>query len=198
MYTPSDRSQFQANLVKHDKHKLPIEQQEILNWISEQFGVKALYFSCEKREPSEGTAQQLVHLIFETVDDVKKIQASRATNTAIAGKFMAYLKSTSEVIVTCRPLKKLSSEILNEMLDDEKRSILKTFENVWTISQSVIFYFTASQVKENQVNGISKKIGEELEAADEKYGVSQNSPYRFDSKETFDRDYESKWHYYWK
>jgi hypothetical protein len=94
---------------------------------------------------------------------------------------------------------------LQEMLDDEERAILKTFESVWTMSQAVIFYYTDAQIKENLTNGISARINEVLGRVAEKYGFDRGSPYsfdskqyRFDSKETFDRDYESNWYYYWK
>ena len=63
---------------------------------------------------------------------------------------------------------------------------------------AVVFYYTDAQVKENLTNGISTKINEALGRAAEKYGFDHGPTYRFDSKESFDRDYESNWYYYWK
>jgi hypothetical protein len=103
-----------------------------------------------------------------------------------------------EIIVTYRFLKELNREIVKEMRDEEKRNILKTFESVWTISQTVVFYYTDVQMKENMTNGSSIKISEALDQVDKKYGSDGSSPYRFDSKESFDRDYNGQWHYYWK
>jgi hypothetical protein len=220
MYTLSDKSQFQALAITQGKHKLASEHLEIMECITKQFGVKALDFSCETRKTSKGFPQQLIHLVLETVEDVKQMQADRANNAVITERFLKYFKSADrgnaipdslksdvfpvgtnpfpEIIVTYRPLKGLSRETMQEMLDDEKRAILKTFESVWTISQAVVFYYTDAQVKENLANGISTRINEALGQADEKYGFDRGSPYRFDSKETFDRDYESNWYYYWK
>jgi hypothetical protein len=219
MYTLTDKSQFQAWAIRQGKHTLAIVYQEIMDWITKQFGVRALDFSCERREAAKGAPQQLVHLILETAEDVKKMQADRAGNKAIVERFVNYFKSADshnavdplknnifpmetnpypEIIVTYRPLKEVNGEIVKEMLDDEKRAILKTFESVWTISQTVVFYHTDAQVKENQANGTSAKIIEALEQVDKKSGLNGSSTYRFDSKESFDRDYGGQWHYYWK
>jgi hypothetical protein len=191
-----------------------------MDWITKQFGARALDFSCEKRENSKGRPQQLIHLIMETAEDVKLMQANRADNTMITERFLKYFKSADsnnsipdplksnvfpvetnpfpEIIVTYRPLMVLTREILKEMLDDEKRAILKSFESVWTISQTVVFFYTDAELKENLMNGISTKITEELEQADKKYNLDPGYSYRFDSKEYFDRDCESNWYYYWK
>ena len=220
MYTLTDKSQFQARAIKQGKHNLASVHQEIMDWVTKQFGVRALDFACETRATSKGAQQQLVHLILETAEDVKQMQAHRADNTLITERFLKYLTSAHsnnatpdtlksnvfagetnpfpEIIVTYRPLKELSRDLLEEMLEDEKRAILKTVENVWTISQHVVFYYTDVQVKENLTNGTSTKISEALEQADKKYEFNRSSAYHFDSKESFDRDYESNWYYYWK
>jgi hypothetical protein len=220
MYTLTDKSQFQAWAIKQGKHKLATVHREIMDWITKQFGVRALDFSCETRETSKGSAQQLVHVILETAEDVKQMQGNRAANTMIAERFLQYFKSADldnaipdplknnvfpletnpfpEIIVTYRPVKELDGEILKEMREDEKRAILETFESVWTISLTVVFYYTDAQVKENMTNGISTKICEELEQADKKYEFNPGYPYRFDSKESFDRDYSGNWYYFWK
>jgi hypothetical protein len=220
MYTLTDQSQFQAQAIKQGKHKLAAVHLELMDWISKQFGVRALDFFCETRKTSKGLPQQLIHLILETVEDIKQLQANSAATTIITERFLKYFKSTDsnnhvhdplksnvfpietnpfpEIIVSFRPLKQLDRKIMEEMLDDEIRAILKTFDNVWTISQSVAFYYTDAQVKENLTNGTSAKITELLGQADEKYGFKRGYPYRFDSKESFDRDYQSNWYYYWK
>ncbi len=193
-----------------------------MDWITIQFGVRALDFFCETRKASKGS--QLVHVILETIDDVKRMYAHHADNATIAERFLNYFKSAHspdiiadplkstdlsfetnpfpEIIVTYRPLKELEKKILEEMseemLKDEERAVLKTFESVWTMSMAVVFYYTDAQVKENLINGTSAKINEELGRVAEKYGFERGSSYRFDSKETFDRDYESNWYYYWK
>ena len=227
MYTLTDKSQFQALAIQQGKVKLAKEHQEIMDWITIQFGVRALDFFCETREASKGS--QLVHVILETLDDVKRMYAHHADNAAIAERFLNYFKSAHspdtiadplkstdlspdsyrdetnpfpEIIITYGPFKELEKKILKEMLEemlkDEKRAILKTFESVWKISNTVVFYYTDAQVKENLMNGTSTKINVALEQADKKYEFDPGYPYRFDSKETFDRDYESNWYYYWK
>jgi len=219
MYTLTDKSQFQAKAIKQGNHKLAPVHLELMDWMTKQFGVRALDFCCEARVNQKGTPQQLVHVILETVEEVKQMQANRAEHAIIAEQFLKYfqsadsnnhtdsLKSTifspetnplPEVIVTYRPLKELDRKMLQEMLDDEERAVLKTFESVWSMSMAVVFYYTDAQVKENKTNGTSAKVNEALQQAAKKYGFDSDSSYRFDSKETFDRDYESNWYYYWK
>jgi len=222
MVTLTDKSQFQAGAIKQGKHKLATVHQEIMDWITKQFGVRALDFYCETRVTSKGSPQQLIHVILETAEEVKQMQPNRAGNILIAEQFLKYFKSADsdnpiqdqdplkrnilsfetnpfpEIVVTYRPFKEVTTEIRQEMLDDEDRAILKTFESVWTISMSVVFYYTDAQIKENLANGTSAKINEALEQAAKKYEFTFGSPCRFDSKESFDRDYESNWYYYWK
>jgi hypothetical protein len=220
MYTLADKSHFQALAIMQGNHKLAAVHAEIMDWITKQFGVSALDFFCERREASKGLPQQLVHVILETTDDVKKMQADRANNAMITERFLKYFKSANthnsiadplksnvfpvetepfpKIVVTYRPLEGLTKTILQEMLDDEERAVLKTFESVWTMSMSVVFYYTDAQVKENLTNGTSARIIEALGQLGEKYGYDRGYSYRFDSKEIFDRDYESNWYYYWK
>jgi len=187
MYTPGDKSQFIALAIKSGRRKPDAADQQILDWITDQFNVRALHFFRETRDQ-----QQLVHLILDTPADVKKLQSNHASSKAIAEKF-----PFPEVIVTFRPLKELSDEILREMRDDDERAVLKTFESVWTISENVIFYFTDKQLIENEANGTSNNIREQLKKVDAQYGLFSRT-FHFDSKEVFDRDYGSNWYYYWK
>jgi hypothetical protein len=219
MYTLADKSRFQAKAIAQGRHSLAVEQQRIMDWIRKQYDVHALDFYCETRDTSKGVRQQLVHVILNTAEDVKRMQA-RGSSPEVLERFLKYFTSVEssnpisdplkrnvfpaetdpfpEIIVTYRPLKELTLEILEQMLDDEKRAILKTIECVWTISQTVIFYYTEAQVKENLANDISKRIIAQLRHVDGKYGSKRSASYTFDSKEVFDRDYESNWYYYWK
>ena len=83
MYTLTDKSQFQAGAIKQGKYKLATVHLELMDWITKQFGVCALDFYCETRATSKGLPQQLVHVILDTVEDVKKMQANRADNKVI-------------------------------------------------------------------------------------------------------------------
>lgn len=215
MYTLTDKSQVQASAIKSGRHKLAPGDQEVLDWISGQFGVKALDFSCETRRTTEHP-QQLVHVILEGPDEVKKMQADRTGCLSIADRFLGYFKSaspldplkrdvltietlsTSDIIVTYRPFKEPSRGVWEEIFADEKRAVLKTYQDAWVLSQTVVFYFTDAQIKENDANGTSAQITQALHSVERMFGLVKLSEYRFDSKETFDRDYQSNWYYYWK
>jgi hypothetical protein len=219
MHHLREKAEFQAFCIQQGRLQLSTAHQELMDWISKEFEVRALDFSCETKAKSGGDLKQLIHLILETPADLKRIQVDRAAQEMIAARFVQYLNSadahgtldplkrnifhidkqpTVALVVTYQPLKKVDAAILKELLDDEKRTILETFESVWTMSQSVIFYYTDAQRQENLHNGISAKISDALLAVERKYALQNNSVFSFDSKESFDRDYESKWHYYWK
>lgn len=219
MHHLSEKSQFQAFCIQQGRHRLANGHQELMDWISKEFGVRALDFSCETKGNANGNSKQLIHLILETPADLKRIQADRTAQEMITARFVKYLNSadaqgttdplkrdifpiemqpTAALVVTYRPLKKFDEAVLKELLEDEKRAILQKFECVWTMSQSVIFFYTDAQLQENQLNGLAAKISEELLKAERKCASEHNSVFSFDSKESFDRDYEGKWHYYWK
>src|ERR1700752_2535045 len=161
-YGLPDKLQFQAAALKKGKCKLANVHQEIMDWISGQFNVRALDFLCEKREDPKSSLQQVIHIVLETADQVKSMHANRADAALVTERFLKYFTSGNskatdplkrdvfpsqplpypEIIVTYRPLKALSREVLEEMLADEKRAVLTTFESVWTISQQVVFFFT--------------------------------------------------------
>lgn len=191
MYKPSDRSQFLAYAVKCGTQKLAPEQQEIIDWITTHFEVCPLNFFSETKDGS----RHVVHFILETPGDVKKMQDNHAATRSIAERLS---KSFPGAIVTYRPFKLPDPKVVQEMLSGEIRSTLKNFESVWTISQNVIFYYTDEQVRQNLSNGTSAKINEDLAMVMEKYGFDRGSAYNFDSKETFDRHYQSDWYHYWK
>lgn len=212
MHSLTDRAQFQAQQIDAGRHKLPHEEQQFVSWISREFNVVALDFFCERK----GDKSQLVHVILKTDDDVKKMQSSNQ-HAEITNKFIEYLRSVPKTveplkadvfpvdtdpfpktIVTFRPVTGVSGHISNEMLREEQRAILKTFDSVWTISQSVIFYFTTEQITQNKANGTSQEIVAQLNKAAEKFGFTHHSQYYFDSKEIFDREYKGDWYYYWK
>ncbi|NOT74214.1 MAG: hypothetical protein HOP08_04740 [Cyclobacteriaceae bacterium] len=217
MITIPDKSQFQAWAIKLGKHTLPPESLEIMQWISKQFGVSALDFYCEKRETPKGS-QQVVHLILESGEDIKKINADRANTVLITERFLKYFTTAKslntdptkadvfpadtnpfpKVIITFRPFKDVDNKIFKEMMEEERRAILDTFGNVWTVSMNVIFYYTDAQIKENLENGVSAKIIEAMDQLEKRYDYTSAYPYRFDSKEYFDHGCEGKWHYYWK
>ena len=220
MYTLTDKAQFQALAIMHGEHQLAAVHQQIMDYVSKQFNIRALDFYCERRETTKGLSQQLAHVIVENAADIKQAQENRAGSALVVERFMEYFKSTDansfandptksnvfpaetspfpKVIVTYRPLEEPSLKSFQEMRNDEKGAILKEFASVWTISQSVVFYHTDAQIKENLSLGISAKISELLNQVERKYGAVTDTSYQFDSKESFDRDYESKWHYYWK
>lgn len=142
MFTLSDQSQLQASAIKKGNYKLAGAHQEIIGWITKQFGVKALDFSFERREASPAS-QQLIHIIVETAEDVQHMQANREHTNVITERFRKYLQSPEAsnhqhdplkrsvfpidtqppIIVTWRPLKEVKPDIQKEIIETGKRDI---------------------------------------------------------------------------
>ena len=117
MHTLTDKSQLQALDILRGEHKLAPVHQELIDWITKQFGVHALDFYCETKAASKGLPKQLVHVILETVEDVKKMQAHRADNEAIAERFLNYFKSAHSPDTIADPLK--STDLFPDSYRDE-------------------------------------------------------------------------------
>jgi hypothetical protein len=218
-YSLIDKLQFQASLIHQGKIQHAENHQALINWVKNEYGVIILDFCFEKNKSGSVSTKQMIHLVLETVEDVNKLKSKNQIRVEMAEKFLTDFKLNSkiatldclkndifpsdtnpfpQIIFTLRPLEKLPIEILKKMLDDEISSALEQFQTVWTISQNIIFYYTDLQLSENKTNGLSDKILELLGNLCKKYDIAPRSPHNFDSKECFDRDYQSNWYYYWK
>lgn len=231
MYNPTDKSYIQARAIKTGKHKLSIAHQQLVDWVSQQFDVNALDFTCETRETSMGYRQQFISIILETKSECQKIE-TRNNQVEIAKKFMAYFTSAEaalnngdqlknsvfpvndkpfpEIIVGFHSLEEIELKIAKKKVGEKFQAFHKKYKNhIWLINSMsdnqhpIVFYHTDLQVNENRVNGITQTICDdflkELKKHDEFNYFGQHSiSIRFDSKESFDRDFQSNWHYYFQ
>lgn len=124
--------------------------------------------------------------------------------------FPATLKPFPEVIAGFHALEDIEAIIARTKAAEAIKTIGNDYPvQIWSVTlyndnqNTIIFYFTDRQKTENESNGfndiIRKRVLEELKKYDDFgfFGTHSLSLY-FDSKESFDRDYQSNWHYYFQ
>jgi len=107
--------------------------------------------------------------------------------------FEPYAKAEANEKVTESKIKQLQSEINNE----EIWAIVKAFNT------AVFFFYTNEQVRRNEYDGMREKLSlkyfELVKQFDEfDYFKKDDFSINLDSKETFDKDYQGNWYYYFK
>lgn len=223
MYNASDKSYLQTRAIKRGQHKLIPTHQQLVDWIKDTLNINVLDFTCETKETSAGYRQQMLFIIIETFSDEKKV-STQENEDLIREKFMEYFTlndpvirnfdplkkdifpltngSFPETLICFRPLEEIELKIAKEKVRKDLTFIEKYKEHVWRYDIETVFYYTDAQVKENRQNGISQAIENELLENYKKYDEfnyfgSHSIAIVFDSKETFDRDFEGKdWVYY--
>ncbi|WP_133259575.1 hypothetical protein [Pseudochryseolinea flava] len=225
MYNTTDKSYRQARAIKAGTYRLPLVYQDFVDWLSRQFNVSVLDFACETKETSKGLKQQLLYVIVERVSDAARLESDRGNDIRIAHEFVSYFSSLDaeartidplksnvfalntdpypEVIIAYRPLEEIEKKIVDEKIKSECHAVIRKYGEVWTMSDNVIFFYTDQQVMENQINGEAKKLLQEILSIMKKYDEfgyfgTHSLSFRFDSKESFDRDFQGNWYYYWK
>ena len=124
----------------------------------------------------------------------KKEQEYTANNRRVFFHvFEPYAKAEANEKVTESKIKQLQSEINNE----EIWAIVKAFNT------AVFFFYTNEQVRRNEYDGMREKLSlkyfELVKQFDEfDYFKKDDFSINLDSKETFDKDYQGNWYYYFK
>lgn len=91
MFSSSDNSYKQARSIKKGEHTLHAKYQELVDWVSKEFNVNALDFTCETKETSMGYKQQVIRIHVETIEEARKLDTNRSHEPKIIDKFMNFL-----------------------------------------------------------------------------------------------------------
>lgn len=219
MIVPSDPDYINTKLVKQSSEKIDRVFQDLAIWISIQFGTKVLNIYYDTIDTDKNRPRLNIIFEFETekakfVDIHGNFDSSR--QKSIADKFI-------EILCTKFPTKKYSTERLfvyfsafepvarreavwnipKNKIDKLKKELSRN--NVWEIYMefevTTIFFNTESQIEECTANGTVELIKEKyykiLKKYDEFGYIKRDSHFlTFDSKENFDKNYESNWFWY--
>jgi hypothetical protein len=120
------------------------------------------------------------------------------------------LYDTKDMLVTFSSFEAIAKNEANESIPEAKIRELKeeiSNDNIWEISRAfsgvTFFFYTKEQVEENSKNGIKEfltgKYFSLLKTYDEfNYFKKDSYSIYLDSKENFDKNYQSNWFYYYQ
>jgi hypothetical protein len=220
MITCSDIEYKSTKLIKQGKRHLAPLFAELAQWISSTRNTNVLNIVYDTVSPDDRPRLQI---ILELDSEMKKFREGEFGNfnqneqKAISARFkelLTYHKisgyNTVKLFVVFSAFSRLAKEdadskITETQITDLKRRIGNP--ELWEISRcfgSVTFlFFTDAQAKKSDKDGLRKTYAERyfqmLKPHDE-FGYLSATEYHvfFDSKENFDKNYESNWYYYYK
>jgi len=216
MYSANDASYLRARALKKGEAKLALSHQEMVDWLSNQFEVRALDFKFETKNISPTLHQQVIGIILETVADSIQID-SRENRMLIIERFIAYLKTTDlkteqdvlkqdawpfpsdpspEIILAFHPLEALEWRVAWDCISAEIITVKNQFDFIYTIlvnniSQTIFFYKDEQLTETNKAATLNALLML-LKKHDEfgYFGLASfsNTTY-FDSQENLDKNY---------
>lgn len=225
MYNAKDKSHIRARAIKKGEYKLNPVHQEFVDWASNLLGVRVLDFELETKETSRGYKQQIVAIIVERIEEEERLEKDYGKQQVIAQRYLAYLSSTPEIarrtdplkkdawpisinpypeiLVFFYPLERVEKSIAETNIKAEWEKTLATFPEFWTLSQDVIFLHTNEQCANRASSGLEARLTEaylKLIKQHDEFGYlgAHSISFRFDTKESFDKNYDGNWYYYWK
>jgi hypothetical protein len=225
MYNPTDKSYLQACAIKRGGYQLDSEAQEIVDWISNRYQVKALDFTLEKVLTSMNYKLQRIGIILEREEECDRME--KQDRTEIVNQFLNYFRQQHskkdklkieffrteddtypEIVFGFHALETIETQVAYEKATEEIRDLEKQFPDVWSFSQNwhywTIFYYTDQQWKDNETNGTTQKIKDSILGILKKYdtfGLIDEKALKyviFDSKQNLDENYSGNIYYYYK
>lgn len=220
MVHSSDIEYQETKLIKLGQKQIEQRFKALADWISAYYDVKVLNIFFDVMSHN---GQPRVSIILEFYDDAMKFHVDDNWWSAfdsmkekeIAEKYMELVKDpdakrAGEIFVCFSAFEPIALEEVNGMIPEERISELQDKLNVpelWTISRcmNVCFFFvyTDKQAKAIRGSEIHQRFVDEyfllLKEYDE-FGYWSKDGFNvgIDSKENFDMNYESNWHYFYK
>ncbi len=226
MYPPPGDLYQQTKAIKLGQYHLDPFYQEFVDWVGNQFSVKALNFGLTTNASYH---QQFVNVVFERSVDCALME-KRTHDRELLTRFVPVLTSPNrphdptKTEVLSAPTPGINQELHGTYssfelgaLDEAKskmgleyiRQLEKAHKDViWKISgdynsHHVVFYHTEAIREQCMSNGISDQIADaflkEYKKVDEfDYFTSDSVALVFDSKETLDSDFGGQEGYYFR
>ena len=191
---------------------------ELSDWFMDKYSVQIINFLFDK-VPGPNSKRYRLYVIIENEADKKKLQpdifhpiekyqkqiAKKFQQLALKYKFIDKAK-LKDLFVAFNDYSDEAKTMANwKAIEEAKEKIERKYSSVWGLlamfSSTVVFYFSDSQIQENDENGLSEKIKNDyyeiLKKYDEMdYYTIENFVIKFDSKENLDKNYEGNLYYY--
>jgi len=218
MITPSDKEYREAKKIKKGEKSIHYPYSDLADWIQSKYSVSVLNVSYCTIEPDN---RPRLSIDLDTEEDQQVFERTRfcvdsKKASAVIKKFKEISEKASlnisfdNIFVIFSAFEPIAKTEANEKVPEKlANKLIEQFpnDNIWCIQKAfsslVIFYFTESEkimaeksgMKNHYLNAYSKII----EPYDE-FGYLGKTPIipEIDSKENFDKNYQSSWFYYWR
>jgi len=217
MVSPSEKVYIETKNIKKGFSKLTSPFAELADWIFLNFGVRPLNIIYDILEHNKRPRLQVIFEFYK--DNIAFITDNGFPNPsrqekvqeafhAIILKDQKYV--TENLFVLFSSFEPIAKEEANGKISNQKLDELEANLNdkeIWKIqrnfSTGIFFFYSDDQVKQNEFNGKKEHLKKEyfklIKDCDE-FGYFDESNFfiKLDSKENFDKNYQSNWFYYFK
>lgn len=218
MVSSGDKEYIESKAIKRGLKKLESPFSDLANWIEINFGVKPLNIVYDILEHNK---QPRLQVIFERYKDNISFKADNdlfpnadrqaIIQNAFKDFIQNYPKFTSDnLYVIFNSFEPIAKEEANGKIDNQKLENLKGDLKgypIWEIrrnfSTGIFFFYTAEQLSKYDNDDTKSRFKNEylkiIKECDE-FGYIDNLTFsiKLDSKENFDKNYQSNWFYYHK
>lgn len=218
MITPSDVEYLKAKEIKKGEESIPHPYSDLADWIRSRYSVSVLNVSYCEIEPDN---RPRLSIDLETEVDRQVFERNRFSvdpkkSSAVISKFKEIsenarlnlsFKNMFAIFSAFEPIARIEA---NEKVPERlANNLIKQFrhENIWCIqkmfSALIIFYYSETEkdqaVRSGMIDQYLKAYADIIQPFDE-FGYLRSNPIipEIDSKENFDKNYESSWFYYWR
>ncbi|WP_298864024.1 hypothetical protein [uncultured Gimesia sp.] len=219
MITAYDKEYKATKRIKQGKTSLESPFDELAEWISATWDVVVLNVVYDHADGLLRAPR--IQVILEYQDHAQKFSKGfnfdKKKQKAIAKKFIEIIKKQPEhgyditgLFVVFSAFDQIAKEEADEQISDLEIEALKAQianADLWEISRCfggvTFMFYTDKQVAKYEQNGkkelYARKYFSILKRYDEfSYCSFADFDIQFDSKENFDKNYESNWYYYYK
>jgi hypothetical protein len=215
MISPSDKEYTLTKAIKLGLDKLNSPFIDLANWIFNEFGVKPLNIMYDTLEHN---TRPRLQIIFERYDDKKAFQKCKSPDTfkqLLANKFRSLIindmrYSPDNLLIICDYFEKTARYEANLKISVDRLERLRQDLNnneIWTIqrnfSTGIFFFFTDEQLKQNSKQNYRSQLVSKYFSLIKEHDIfdyikEEDFSVILDSKENFDKNYQSNWFYYYK
>lgn len=212
MYIENRHTYQSLREAKLGKVRIQEHLQPLADWVKKKYGIMPLWFN-EDFIDSGGCPR--LNVIFEKTADKKLfynatgfMDFNRQKQNDIAKKYQEQFPEKKGVWVIYDSFEHSARYAANNKISKEERNaIISSFAEVWEVQSltidTTVFFYTENQLKEAEQSALKQKIKEAffklLQQYDEfGYFTLEECGLCFDSKENFDKNYDSNWYYYYK
>ncbi|RVT77454.1 hypothetical protein EOD40_06515 [Flavobacterium sufflavum] len=218
MVSYSDKEYIESKAIKKGLKKLDSPFSDLANWINDNFGVKPLNIVYDILEHNK---QPRLQVIFEKYKDNISFKTENSLfqnpdrQLMIQNAFRDLIHNHSEftadnLYVIFSSFEPIAKEEANGKINNQKLYKLKENlkeQQIWEIkrnfSTGIFFFFTNEQLEKNDNNETKNKFKSEylklIKECDEFDYINDSTfSIKLDSKENFDKNYQSNWFYYYK